>query len=920
MEELIPWERLADHQVLQAGSHETVESLRRRLVEMGEHAQRSAPILIRVATGQVAPTSVPALLALAQQRGAYLLRMRLESLLPELCPEPWATEGEAEALAMARRRGLPVVATGEGTPVALALAPPRLPDMAAPGSELFDLFDQPLTPAAAAGPRFVVATPESTAAEVAAALGQGLDGDGTFVLLQAGDSFHVLDRRLEQGVPDFPSRVWPRNLAELRPRLEPAEARPYRELGIQQARAIAERIFLVLLDEEGLAVGLMPPPPGLAGQVLPAGADHDLFDPPLAPEGVDLPQTALPGAPFVLAAPDTLVARVATDLKKLTEEEARRAYVLVRAGDGSYAVVSAQELNDDLISAGPEPWGQPLRQVVPRLHPAHVCALEMVGSRQVRNRAQGPEPLVLLRQGRPWRLLPGALEGAVRGTGGVDLFTVPQKVLDPYLYLRAYQGTLEMLPQEQQQNGAGSGEATEERSTAPGPVTAPQHALLPAARDSECFFADSLGHRLLSLLVDHAPGGYHVDLMPSQGQRQEGELHPSWRARLRREDLAHLVAKARCQLTNISRSAAYETTVEVDEPARTRALLALALVGRQLYLKLFEDAGPGPAGRGAAADVARRIQQEAGEGAVLRVVHRARDFVFPWGLVYDRPLRASQAGRLEVALDGFWGYRFEIEVLTEELLQVPSRDGLVIGQGDGLQVAVGLNDRLAGAREERQLFAALAGAGGGSAVYSVVNRGAEWLRLLTEGRHQLLYLYCHGFTERSASDLALVDNPRGEFQAYLGSLPPERRAGLQDQAEALFDVSESWIKLTDDQVPLTLLQDCAPGRLPTAPLVVLNMCDSAQVLPSLSGGFVPFFLERGARGVIATDCPVPSTFAHALACEFFPRIREGRPVGRVLWELRRAFLEMGNALGLAYTLYGQGGTRLAVPAPPDDEL
>jgi hypothetical protein len=1060
MEEVIPWDRLADHQILQVGSYETVESLRRRLVELGRRAQHQAPILIRLPNGQMAPTSVTALRTLAQQRGAPILRMRLEALLPELCPEPWAMEGQAEALAAARRCRLPVVVTSEGVPVALALPPPRLVHVATPGREVFDLFDEPLTLTAMGSARFVVATLESTAADVAAALSQEPDPDATFVLFQAGSAFQVVDRRLNEEAADLASQIWPRMLAELRPRLRPAEARPYRELGGRQARAIAERTFLVLLDEQGLVAGLMPPPPRLASQVLPASTDHDLFDLPLTLQEAGLEQAVMPGASFVLATPGTPVARIAADLKKLPGEGARGSCVLVQARNGSYSVVGAWELNNALAGAEPERWSRPLRQLVPRRHPAQVRAVETMGSRQLRLWARGSEPLLLLRQGQPWRLLPGSLQSTGSEGGEVDLFTVPQEVLAPYLPDQesapelpaaipsqavapaeetAAEGALQAAgPQPRSVNfwfttpegqalarhrplevgrsyqlHVNLGRQRAESVTATGnpairepapefvegrslqvclfsddfdipqpirplllppkgdsPIAAfavtplratpveddqatidiavydrcnlvqawqaqvevvrpgqaargfePQRGVLLAARDRDHMLAlpGGLGRRHLSLLIDGARDGYHLDLVLSPGVREsdgpEGEVHLSWRTRLRREDVAHLIAKAHRQLTAIARSRPYQAAVMVDEPARRRALQALALVGRQLYLRLFEEPGPATAGRHAASEVAAWLRQDAGEGAVLQVVHRARDFVFPWSLVYDRPLWDRDGQSLEVAAGGFWGYRYEIEVLTEELLQTPSAAGLELGARDRLRVAVGLNDRLAAAQEQRRLFARLAAEGVRRTEYSVVNSGLEWLRLLADGRHELLYLFCHGFTERMPAGLDLPDDLLGEFRAYLGSIPAEKRAELQEQEEALLDVGDSWLKLTYGQMPLTMLQDCAPQKLEAAPLVLLNVCDSAQFLPSLSGGFVPFFLERGARGVIAPDCSMASTLAHAFAREFFPRFLRGQPVGRILWELRRTFLDMGNPLGLAYTLYGDADTRLAVPAP-----
>jgi hypothetical protein len=60
-----------------------------------------------------------------------------------------------------------------------------------------------------------------------------------------------------------------------------------------------------------------------------------------------------------------------------------------------------------------------------------------------------------------------------------------------------------------------------------------------------------------------------------------------------------------------------------------------------------------------------------------------------------------------------------------------------------------------------------------------------------------------------------------------------------------------------------------------------------------------------------------STFADPFAQAFLQRFLQGQPVGRILLDLRRAFLGRGNPLGLAYTLYCDADVRLAsgLPAP-----
>src|SRR3546814_10633888 len=69
----------------------------------------------------------------------------------------------------------------------------------------------------------------------------------------------------------------------------------------------------------------------------------------------------------------------------------------------------------------------------------------------------------------------------------------------------------------------------------------------------------------------------------------------------------------------------------------------------------------------------------------------------------------------------------------------------------------------------------------------------------------------------------------------------------------------------DDGSPLTLrsLKQRADTRskLRGQPLVFINACESAELTPLFYSGFVPYFMNKGARGVIGTECRMPAQFA-----------------------------------------------------------
>ena len=95
------------------------------------------------------------------------------------------------------------------------------------------------------------------------------------------------------------------------------------------------------------------------------------------------------------------------------------------------------------------------------------------------------------------------------------------------------------------------------------------------------------------------------------------------------------------------------------------------------------------------------------------------------------------------------------------------------------------------------------------------------------------------------------------------------------------------------------------------PIVFLNMCQSADLMPSMSSGFVRLFLEHDASAVVGTESPMTAVFANEFGKMLLDELFAGVDIGTALWKSRRHFLGcMRNPLGLAYTLYGRGSAHL----------
>jgi hypothetical protein len=128
------------------------------------------------------------------------------------------------------------------------------------------------------------------------------------------------------------------------------------------------------------------------------------------------------------------------------------------------------------------------------------------------------------------------------------------------------------------------------------------------------------------------------------------------------------------------------------------------------------------------------------------------------------------------------------------------------------------------------------------------------------------------------------------------------------------DSDDSYLELTGkDRITLGELAVFAPieDQLTSHPLVVINACESGDLSPLFYDGFVPYFLAKGARGVIGTECKTPGRFAGEWAVAFFDRLFTGERLGDAVLGLRRDFLaEHGNPLGLLYGVHCDTDTRV----------
>jgi hypothetical protein len=93
------------------------------------------------------------------------------------------------------------------------------------------------------------------------------------------------------------------------------------------------------------------------------------------------------------------------------------------------------------------------------------------------------------------------------------------------------------------------------------------------------------------------------------------------------------------------------------------------------------------------------------------------------------------------------------------------------------------------------------------------------------------------------------------------------------------------------------------ARLKPGPLVFMNACGGASVMPSGVTSFPEIFISNKFLGYIGTESIVPDKTAATFASVFFQNLLGGITLGDSLLAARRHLLDRGNPLGILYTSY-----------------
>lgn len=378
----------------------------------------------------------------------------------------------------------------------------------------------------------------------------------------------------------------------------------------------------------------------------------------------------------------------------------------------------------------------------------------------------------------------------------------------------------------------------------------------------------------VSLIISPTLEGYNLVLTGATVSRANIKLNDY--------GVAELVQKARNELRKIvygetTGNKSYLMGWDIKPEDHQVTLEALARIGRDLFRGLFQKSGSEARQMG---DLLQKLSQD---GVQLNIEVVAQNFIFPWALVYDKP------GTQPASADGFWGFKHIIHHLPEASFPAPVAFRPVIPVTEALNLTFVFNEGI-----DKQM--------GRPLIASQREFFKEQLKGIV-------------LTERASEEdlIAALADPQSPIQIlYIYCHAESYVPGERDKANVAQFVSDSRLLIdTKKGVSVSDLEDRTDitVALESAPLVYINACQSGELSPFMATeGLVPFFIRKGARGVLGTEVDTPALFAAEFAKRFFARFVEGGiTMGDLLLELRKEFLEKhNNVMGLLYSLYSSG--------------
>lgn len=317
-----------------------------------------------------------------------------------------------------------------------------------------------------------------------------------------------------------------------------------------------------------------------------------------------------------------------------------------------------------------------------------------------------------------------------------------------------------------------------------------------------------------------------------------------------------------------------------------KSLVELAKLGRMLHQHLFSRPAVGrlPV---ELRDLAEQLRANGDKDDPLVLQLDASEYPLPWGILYDRPLKAGKNLKPEdVDPNGFWGMRYDIYRDV-----VPTR-GVRAHRGTRCRLKPIVGDTVPLGDQQLEFVRDLGKdvLTGDSLVQdpsSTPDAIQGWAK--SGDPSDLLYFYCH-------------------------AVPVLTNAGRKGP-----DLSSLVFGPTDqDPARVTLRQLGKWWSEPrsTNPVVILNACASGKSDPFVGAPYVKFFTKDwGAQAFIGTDWPVQATLANVIGRTLLAAVCDQRlSLRKALRSAINAAAAKDNYFPLMYAIYGPSNVQFRAPA------
>jgi hypothetical protein len=312
---------------------------------------------------------------------------------------------------------------------------------------------------------------------------------------------------------------------------------------------------------------------------------------------------------------------------------------------------------------------------------------------------------------------------------------------------------------------------------------------------------------------------------------------------IRQAEIESDLVELRKALLNLTTSKTYINQLEAkDEIEFARSTNRLARSGRNLWAKLFRREK-----NSAMWNIGVWLQKHPlalNSKIQISTEDAASDFVFPWNLIYDSAIPDDKDETPD--LNGFWGLRYEIEQRLPNKLASDAP----INSTNNFEIGFMLWN-FEQENEQRLLITNLIERAKGRLAHNeAIIRARDAYQYLEDCNSQILYFFTHGHTKLLESSFGGGLNLK-HFEAFYEALPPDSplrenlKHSYQEIKDKKFEADRSWIGLKTGKIYLDELYD-RDVNLKQVPIVILNMCESAQVTPSLAqNSFTHFFWIAG---------------------------------------------------------------------------